>query len=71
MPHLFFVEELSDQNRIVVEGSEAHHAISVLRIESGEEVLLSDGKGNWVLGAVGDITRKKFEIGRASCRERV
>ena len=61
MPHLFFVEELSDQSRIVVEGSEAHHAISVLRIESGEEVLLSDGKGNWVLGAVGDITRKKFE----------
>ena len=61
MPHLFFLDELPLANRIVVEGVEAHHAISVLRIESGEEVLLSDGKGNWVLGGVGDITRKKFE----------
>lgn len=61
MPHLFFLDQLPTTDRIVVEGAEAHHAISVLRVESGEEVFLSDGQGKWVLGAVGDITRKKFE----------
>lgn len=62
MPHLFFVPQISDNNRMVVEGTEAHHAISVLRIKSNEEVLVSDGVGNWVLALVGDISRKNFEI---------
>ena len=62
MPHLFFIPEIPNVNRLVVEDSEAHHAISVLRIEKDEEVQVSDGLGNWVLGVVGDITRKKFEV---------
>ena len=62
MTHLFFVSTLPQDNRIVVEESEAHHAINVLRIEKDEEVLISDGVGNWVRGTVGDITRKKFEV---------
>lgn len=62
MPHLFFIPEIPNANRLVVEDSEAHHAISVLRIEKDEEVQVSDGLGNWVLGVVGDITRKKFEV---------
>ena len=61
MPHLFFVEKLPDANRVVIDGSEAHHAINVLRIHRGEEILISDGKGSWVLAEVGDITRKNFE----------
>ena len=61
MPHLFFVEKLPDANRVVVDGSEAHHAINVLRINRGEEILISDGKGSWVLAEVGDLTRKNFE----------
>jgi 16S rRNA (uracil1498-N3)-methyltransferase len=62
MAHLFFIAEIPADNRLVVEDSEAHHAISVLRIEKGEEVQVSDGSGNWILGTVGDITRKKFEV---------
>ena len=61
MPHLFFVENLPAENRIVIDGSEAHHAINVLRINRGEEIFISDGKRNWVLAEVGDITRKNFE----------
>jgi 16S rRNA (uracil1498-N3)-methyltransferase len=62
MAHLFFIAEIPADNRLIVEDSEAHHAISVLRIEKGEEVQVSDGSGNWILGTVGDITRKKFEV---------
>ena len=61
MAHLFFISSLPQENRAVVDGSEAHHAISVLRIERGEEILISDGVGNWALAEVGDISRKKFE----------
>ena len=61
MSHLFFIPNIPSDNRVVVEGAEAHHAISVLRIESDEEVLLSDGSGNWAKANVRDITKKKFE----------
>ena len=61
MPHLFFVPSISESNRMVIDGSEAHHAINVLRIASEEEILISDGVGNWALAKVGDITRKNFE----------
>jgi 16S rRNA (uracil1498-N3)-methyltransferase len=62
MPHLFFVAEIPSGNRLVVSDNEAHHAINVLRVETGEEVLISDGRGNWVSGSIGDITRKNFEV---------
>ena len=61
MSHLFFIPNIPSDNRVVVEGPEAHHAISVLRIESDEEVLLSDGAGNWARANVRDVTKKKFE----------
>jgi 16S rRNA (uracil1498-N3)-methyltransferase len=60
MSHLFFVDSLPNENRVVVTGSEAHHALNVLRIKSGEKVLISDGKGNWVKAVVGDYTKKSF-----------
>jgi 16S rRNA (uracil1498-N3)-methyltransferase len=62
MAHLFFIPQLPQEGRVVVEDSEARHAISVLRIEEGEAVLLSDGAGNWASGKVGDLTKKKFEV---------
>lgn len=61
MAHLFFVPKLPADNRAVIEGTEAHHAISALRIETGEEIIISDGIGNWAKASVGDISRKKFE----------
>ena len=62
MAHLFFIDALPADERIVIDGSEAHHAINVLRMNSDEEVLVSDGKGNWARGIVGDVTRKKLEV---------
>jgi 16S rRNA (uracil1498-N3)-methyltransferase len=57
---LFLVDKLEDSNLIEVVGDEAHHAIKVLRINVGEEILVSDGAGNWVRASVENIEKKTF-----------
>lgn len=57
---LFLVDKLEDSNLIEVSGEEAHHAIKVLRITVGEEILISDGAGNWVRASVENIEKKTF-----------
>lgn len=57
---LFLVEKLEDSNIIEVAGDEAHHAIKVLRIKLGEEILITDGAGNWVRSSVESIDKKVF-----------
>jgi 16S rRNA (uracil1498-N3)-methyltransferase len=54
------VDKLEDSNLIEVVGDEAHHAIKVLRITVGEEILVSDGAGNWVRASVENIEKKTF-----------
>ena len=57
---LFLVDKLEDSNLIEVSGDEAHHAIKVLRINIGEEILISGGAGNWVRASVENIEKKTF-----------
>lgn len=57
---LFLVDKLDDSNLIEVSGDEAHHAIKVLRITVSEEILISDGAGNWVRASVENIDKKTF-----------
>ena len=54
------VDKLEDSNLIEVSGDEAHHAIKVLRTSVGEEILISDGAGNWVRACVEYIEKKTF-----------
>ena len=57
---LFLIDKLEDSNLIEIAGEEAHHAIKVLRITVGEEILISDGAGNWVRASVENIEKKTF-----------
>ena len=57
---LFLVDKLESSQSIEVAGDEAHHAIKVLRIKLGEEILVSDGAGNWVRVVVENIEKKTF-----------
>ena len=59
---LFFVPEITNADHIEVSGEEAHHALKVLRIAKGEEILLSDGKGSWVRAKVSDLGKRTFEV---------
>lgn len=44
--HLFFVPEING-NTCTLGAEESHHCIKVLRLQKGEHVKLTDGKGNW------------------------
>ena len=59
---LFFVPDLGTGPAVPVEGDEAHHAIKVVRIKIGEELLLADGSGAWVRGSVESISKKSFIV---------
>jgi 16S rRNA (uracil1498-N3)-methyltransferase len=60
--HLFFVDEIDSTEVQLLEGEEAHHAIKVLRLSQGEQLVLSDGKMNWISGKVSEIGRKSLKI---------
>ena len=57
---LFLVDKLEDSNLIEIAGYEAHHAINVMRISVREDILISDGAGNWVRASVENIEKKSF-----------
>jgi 16S rRNA (uracil1498-N3)-methyltransferase len=59
---LFFSDQISTGQRQVLENEEAHHAIKVLRLNTGEVIKISDGVGNWVSGPIVEIAKKELYI---------
>ena len=59
---LFFHPDLGTGSSVEVSGDEAHHAIKVVRVEVGEELMLADGTGAWVRGKVESIGKKSFRL---------
>jgi 16S rRNA (uracil1498-N3)-methyltransferase len=59
---LFFVDKLSGGNSQILDKDEAHHAIKVLRVKIGEEIMISDGSGNWVSGPIEELDKKTLLI---------
>lgn len=57
----FFVAQL-DEQQIVLDEDTSKHMIGVLRMEKGEEVLLTNGKGKKVLASIIDDNRKKCVV---------
>ena len=47
---------------VSVEGDEAHHAVAVRRLRVGEQVVLTDGAGTSVLGAVASTGKRVFAM---------
>jgi 16S rRNA (uracil1498-N3)-methyltransferase len=48
---------------VTVEGDEAHHAVAVRRLRVGEQVVLTDGAGVSVQGAVASTGKRVFTLG--------
>jgi len=59
---LFFVDNLSGGNSQLLDKDEAHHAIKVLRVKIGEEIMISDGSGNWASGPIEELDKKTLLI---------
>lgn len=47
---------------VEVTGDEAHHAVAVRRLRVGEEVVLTDGAGHRVVGAVAETGKRVFKV---------
>lgn len=59
MLQLFFVEDINSPELI---GDNAHHAERVLRMNVGEELLISDGQGNWARCEITQISKKQVAL---------
>jgi 16S rRNA (uracil1498-N3)-methyltransferase len=57
----FFVNNLNDK-RIVLDEDTSKHIINVLRMQKGEEILLTDGKGKKAKALIVDDNRKKCVV---------
>lgn len=49
-------------DEVTVEGDEAHHAVAVRRLRVGEQVVLTDGTGTSVRGAVVSTGKRVFAV---------
>ncbi len=56
----FFVEKVSE--RMVIEGEEFRHAINVLRIKEGENIIILDNSGYEYIATIEKISKKDFSI---------
>ena len=59
MLQLFFLDNLENPALI---GDNAHHAERVLRMSVGEELLVSDGKGNWARCEITSAAKKNVNL---------
>ncbi|WP_017935624.1 16S rRNA (uracil(1498)-N(3))-methyltransferase [Nocardioides sp. Iso805N] len=50
-------------DEVTVDGDEAHHAVAVRRLRVGERVVLTDGRGVAVTGAVASTGKRVFVVG--------
>ena len=59
----FFIEQLTAASRsLVLNEEQSKHMIQVLRMEKGEEVFLTDGKGSKAHARIVDDHRKHCEV---------
>ncbi len=54
---------------VTVEGDEAHHAVAVRRLRTGEQVRLTDGRGVVVTGEVSETGKRTFSVGVTTVTE--
>jgi len=55
--HLFYTPDIETEKELPEE--EARHCLRVLRLETGDTVMLADGKGNFFRAQIGLTTSKK------------
>jgi 16S rRNA (uracil1498-N3)-methyltransferase len=59
---LFLVDDLPASGRFTLGGPEGHHAADVQRLRTGEELLLSDGRGGLVRAEVSGVGRGSIDV---------
>ncbi|MEQ8633500.1 RsmE family RNA methyltransferase [Gimesia maris] len=62
MPHRFFYDGSFDVDQLLLDGSEAHHLLHVLRMQAGDTVLVFNGTGAEAEGVISKTSRKTVEV---------
>jgi 16S rRNA (uracil1498-N3)-methyltransferase len=62
MLSLFFVDQISSGSTQELSGDEGHHAVKVMRLQIGEQIKIADNLGNWVSGAITEVSKKSLKI---------
>jgi len=55
--HVFY-SDITDNEMVVLNREESHHCVKVLRLRQGEEVVVTDGHGQWLSGTLIEATHK-------------
>lgn len=55
---LFYLESVPAAGTVIIEGSQARHAVSSMRLQPGEEILVGDGAGLLATCTVTDVQRR-------------
>ncbi len=63
----FFVDKI--EFPLIIEGEEFRHAVNVLRIKEGEEIIVCDGSGLEYISKVEKINKKDFTVGILSSKK--
>ncbi|MFK7777703.1 MAG: 16S rRNA (uracil(1498)-N(3))-methyltransferase [Gimesia sp.] len=69
MPHRFFFQGSFEPDLLILEGSEAHHLLHVLRMQAGDSVLVFNGMGAEAEAVITKTSRKTVEIKITERRE--
>lgn len=59
--HWAFHEAIRTSSKVVLEDSEAHHVLNVLRMKSGDRLTLFDGQGHSAAAQITRVTRRDAE----------
>ena len=59
---LFIVPEIAGEGSLEISGDEARHAISALRVKSGESVSITDGKGKRAEAVILEVSKKSLLV---------
>src|SRR4051794_3680524 len=58
----FFIENLGELNTILLPEETSKHCIQVLRMKEGEQLQLTNGKGNWATARITSADRKHCRV---------
>lgn len=60
-PPFFFLDNISQDDRLVLDEASSHHLSRVLRMKEGEKIMLTDGKGNLIEATITVAHKSKSE----------
>ena len=58
----FYIDEITAKDNLVLSEETSKHVVQVLRMQNGEQLQLTDGKGNLFTASITDDNRKRCTV---------